>query len=391
MNSTVLGSRAEPRASIWNVSPGSPLLRCFALYREMPWRFSITGFLFLVGNVGLALQQWLIGRAVHDVERGVAVVRQADGALDYRIGLGWLALLASVALGRGVVLYLGGVSALIIGQELLYLLRVRILAQVQRLDLAYHREHGVGGMVTRTTRDADKMRDALISFWRQVVETAILVLVAVGMLCWYAPLLGLVPLIITLSGLAIFVLQTNHLVTLDRAVGNAYDTVNQNLSEGVNGIRVVKAFGLERDAQCRLLLAGHHLHGALLSSTGVRLVPHPPSASGDRARTCLGTGLRRCARRSGKAQPRRVGVRHHAGQHAGPPYRRHRPGHADLCRCALLGGTHLGDPGCPTATRERAGATPRGPARAAAQRCLHRKVGSRQVRPRANLGAGRPR
>jgi len=212
----------------------------------MPWRFSLTGFLFLLGNSSLALQQWLVGKAVHDVELGTAVVRQADGALDYDVGLRWLAMLAAVALTRGILQYFAGVSALVIGQELLYLLRVRILAQVQRLDLAYHRAHGVGGMVTRTTRDADKMRDALVNFWRQVVETAIVVVAAVGMLCWYAPWLGLVPLAITLVGLGIFVSQTNHLVTLDRAVGDAYDGVNQNLSEGVHGVRVVKAFGLEQ-------------------------------------------------------------------------------------------------------------------------------------------------
>jgi ATP-binding cassette, subfamily B, bacterial len=233
-------------STLWNPDRRSPLLRCFALYREMPWRFSVTALLFLLGNLSLALQQWLVGRAVHDVELGVAVARSADGTLDYAVGLRWLTLLACVAVGRGVVLYLAGVSALVIGQELLYLLRVRILGQVQRLDLSYHRTHGVGGMVTRTTRDADKMRDALVNFWRQVVETAIVVVAAVGMLCWYSPLLGLVPLAITLAGLAIFVLQTNHLVTLDRAVGDAYDAVNQNLSEGVNGVRVVKAFGLER-------------------------------------------------------------------------------------------------------------------------------------------------
>ncbi|MFT3926951.1 MAG: ABC transporter ATP-binding protein [Myxococcales bacterium] len=230
----------------WRVSRESPLLRCFALYREMPWRFSLTALLFLVGNLSLVLQQWLIGRAVHDVERGVAVVRQQDGGLDYQVALGWLGLLACVALARGILQYFAGISALVIGQELLYLLRVRIMAQVQRLDLAYHREHGVGGMVTRTTRDADKMRDALVNFWRQVVETAIVIVAAVGMLCWYAPLLGLVPLLITAIGLGIFVLQTNHLVSLDRAVGDAYDNVNQNLSEGVAGVRVIKAFGLER-------------------------------------------------------------------------------------------------------------------------------------------------
>jgi ATP-binding cassette subfamily B protein len=47
------------------------------------------------------------------------------------------------------------------------------------------------------------------------------------------------------AGLSIFVFQTAQLVTLDRAVGAAYDAVSQDLSEGVNGVRVIKAFALE--------------------------------------------------------------------------------------------------------------------------------------------------
>lgn len=85
----------------------------------------------------------------------------------------------------------------------------------------------MGEMITRTTRDADKVRDALISFWRQVVETPLVVLATVGLLGWYNPLLGLVPLLLTVCGLWIFVRQIERLVTLDRAVGEAYDRVNQ--------------------------------------------------------------------------------------------------------------------------------------------------------------------
>ena len=70
-------------------------------------------------------------------------------------------------------------------------------------------------------------------------------LAAVGMLVWYNPWLGLVPLLLTFAGLSIFVSQTSRLVILDRAVGAAYDTVSQDLSEGVNGVRVIKAFALE--------------------------------------------------------------------------------------------------------------------------------------------------
>ena len=224
-----------------------PLWRCLGIYREMPKRFWLTAFLFTVVNVSLSFQQWLVGRAVHSVEQGQAVVKLADGSLDYTVALHWLAILAGVALARGVVQYFAGLLALIIGQELLSILRERILAQVQRLDLGFHWQHGVGEMVTRTTRDADKVRDALVSFWRQVFDTGLVIVASVGLLCWYNVNLGLVPLALTLLGISIFVFQTDRLVTLDRSVGAAYDRVNQDLSEGINGVRVIKAFAIEPD------------------------------------------------------------------------------------------------------------------------------------------------
>jgi ATP-binding cassette subfamily B protein len=254
-----------------------PLLRCLALYRHMPWRFSLTALLFVVGNLSMAWQQWLVGRAVHDVELGKAVVKQADGSLDYHIALYWLGILFCVAIGRGVIQYFSGLMALIIGQDLLFILRERIFAQVQRLDLSYHRENGVGGMVTRTTRDADKLRDALVNFWRQVVETSLIILATVGMLCWYNPLLGLVPLLITLGGMTIFIFQTDYLVSLDRAVGAAYDAVNQNLNEGVNGVRVIKAFGLEpvRINDFSLEVKAFTLHAARALAYATSRIPLP--------------------------------------------------------------------------------------------------------------------
>ena len=223
----------------------SPLLRCLAIYREMPVQFLITATLFTIVNGSLAGQQWLIGRAVNEVGHGIVVVRSAAGGLDYHRAVFWLLLLTGVALVRGLLQFFASLSSLSIGQALLTRIRARILIQVQRLDLAYHWLHGVGELITRTTRDSDKVRDALINFWRQVFETTTIVVASVGILCWYAPWLGIVPLILMLTGLSILVLQTDALVALDRAVGAAYDAVNQDLTEGVNGVRVIKAFGLE--------------------------------------------------------------------------------------------------------------------------------------------------
>ncbi|WP_282397931.1 ABC transporter ATP-binding protein [Pseudomonas sp. PS01298] len=223
-----------------------PLLRSLAIYREMPWRFSLVAALYVAINLGLVWQQWLIGHAVNDVSAGRAVVRLADGRLEAGLGWYWLGLMLAVALGRGVLQYIASVLSLVISQELLTRLRERILAQVQSLHLGYHWQHGMGEMITRTTRDADKVRDALITFWRQLVETPLVVLATVGLLSWYNPLLGLVPLLLTVTGLWIFVRQTERLVGLDRAVGSAYDRVNQDLSEGIGGVRVIKSFALEQ-------------------------------------------------------------------------------------------------------------------------------------------------
>jgi ATP-binding cassette subfamily B protein len=222
-----------------------PLLRCLAIYRTMPWRFSLTFLLFVIINASLTWYQYLVGLAVHDVERGRAVSVLADGSLDFTGAKYWAAVLVGIAVARAALQYVTGIAALSTGQELLHRLRAAILIQVQRLDLGYHLQHGVGEIVSRTTRDSDKVRDALISFWRNVIETGLVIAASLGVLAWYHPLLAVVPAALALFGITLFLRQADTLVVLDRAVGDAYDAVSQDLVEGVGGVRVIKAFSLE--------------------------------------------------------------------------------------------------------------------------------------------------
>jgi ATP-binding cassette subfamily B protein len=228
-----------------SVKNAHPLLRCLAIYRTMPGRFSLAFGLFFAVNASLTWYQYLVGQAVHDVERGRAVARLPDGSLDFQRAYFWVGVLVSLALVRAVLQYAAGIVSLWTGQELLFRLRDSIVVQVQRLDVGYHLRHGVGEMVARTTRDADKVRDALISFWRNVIETGLVIVASLAVLCWYDPLLALVPALLTVIGVVIFVRLADRLVVLDRAVSDAYDSVSQDLVEGVGGVRVIKAFGLE--------------------------------------------------------------------------------------------------------------------------------------------------
>ncbi|MDC5203861.1 ABC transporter ATP-binding protein/permease [Acinetobacter baumannii] len=222
-----------------------PLLRSLALYRFMPFRFVLTATLFVIANIGLALQQYSIGHAIDTLKHSERATLFQHATTDPLNPWFWFILLTSIASIRAVIQYLAGLSALTIGQQLLSILRERIFSQVQHLDVSWHWKHGLGEVLSRTTRDSDKLKEALINFWRQVFESSLVVTVTVGLLCWYHPWLGLVPLLFIFLGLWVLFKLTNQLVVLDHQVASAYEKVSDTLAESVNGIRVVKAFQLE--------------------------------------------------------------------------------------------------------------------------------------------------
>ncbi|MFW1807477.1 ABC transporter ATP-binding protein [Acinetobacter ursingii] len=222
-----------------------PLLRSLALYRFMPFRFLLTATLFIMANIGLALQQYSIGHALDTLKHSQPETLFQHAVTDPLNPWFWFILLTSIALLRAIIQYLAGLSALTIGQQLLSILRERIFSQVQHLDVSWHWKHGLGEVLSRTTRDSDKLKEALINFWRQVFESSLVVAATVGLLCWYHPWLGLVPLVFIFLGLWVLFKLTNQLVALDHQVAHAYEKVSDTLAESVNGVRVVKAFQLE--------------------------------------------------------------------------------------------------------------------------------------------------
>ncbi len=225
--------------------PLHPLIRCFALYRSHLRLFIITTVVAVIVNVSMPFTQYIIGLAIHELEQGKAVVRLADGTLDLSRAWMWAGILIGFALTRGFVQYIGSILSMILGMRLLHYVRGLLLYQVQYLDQAYHLAHGTGEIVTRTTRDSDKVRDAIVGGWRTLLETSLVIIGCLGMLTYYHPYLALVPLILVMIGVWWFVAQARHLVTLDRAAGGAYDVVTQELAEGVGGVRVIKSFALE--------------------------------------------------------------------------------------------------------------------------------------------------
>jgi ATP-binding cassette subfamily B protein len=161
-------------------------------------------------------------------------------------------LAITVAVGLGVVaadwLVIGAqtVVAARAGETLLYLLRVRSFAHLQRLGLDYFEREMAGRIMTRMTTDVD----ALSTFLQTGLATALISLltalgVAVALLLTDAGLA-----LVAMLGLPVLIAAT---VLFQRLSSVAYaqarervSEVNADLQEKVTGARVTQAFTRER-------------------------------------------------------------------------------------------------------------------------------------------------
>lgn len=209
-----------------------------------------------------------LARLLRPVRWGVAAVA-ALVVLDALVGMGLPALVrlgvdggvtqgAESALWQAVVLGVGlvlvgwlttagsTVFAARLGERLLYLLRVRSYAHLQRLGLDYYEREMAGRIMTRMTTDVD----ALSTFLQTGLVTAVISLITV---------VGITAaLLVTDSSLALIALAVVPLllvatVIFQRLSSAAYaearervSAVNADLQENVSGLRVSQAYTRER-------------------------------------------------------------------------------------------------------------------------------------------------
>ncbi|MGK5629557.1 ABC transporter ATP-binding protein [Streptomyces sp. URMC 123] len=217
----------------------------------------------------------------HGIDEGVR--QTALGAVWAASGLALLVVLAQWAAQFGETRMTGRT-----GERVLYSLRVKIFAQLQRLGLDYYERELTGRIMTRMTTDVD----ALSTFLQTGLVTAV-----VSLLTFFGILVALVVIdaelaLVVFATLPVLIVGT---VFFRRQSVKAYElarervsVVNGDLQESVAGLRVLQAFrregvGAERfaarsDAYRRARVRGQFLISVyfpfvqLLSSVAAALV-----------------------------------------------------------------------------------------------------------------------
>ncbi|MFH9414881.1 ABC transporter ATP-binding protein [Streptomyces rochei] len=180
----------------------------------------------------------------HGIDEGVT--RLALGAVWAASLLGLLAVLAQWTAQSGEIRMTGRT-----GERILYALRLKIFAQLQRLGLDYYERELTGRIMTRMTTDVD----ALSTFLQTGLVTAF-----VSVVTFFGIMVALLVIDVELALVVFATLPPLIIATyfFRRASVKAYElarervsTVNADLQESVAGLRIVQAFRRERDGGWR--------------------------------------------------------------------------------------------------------------------------------------------
>ncbi|MEU7551983.1 ABC transporter ATP-binding protein [Streptomyces sp. NPDC044571] len=180
----------------------------------------------------------------HGIDKGVE--QAALGAVWVAAGLALAVVLAQWAAQFAETRMTGRT-----GERVLYALRVKIFAQLQRLGLDYYERELTGKIMTRMTTDVD----ALSTFLQTGLVTAV-----VSVFTFFGILIALLVLdvelaLIVFATLPLLVIGT---IVFRRKSVAAYELardrvslVNADLQESVSGLRIVQAFRRQRDGAVR--------------------------------------------------------------------------------------------------------------------------------------------
>ncbi|MGD7789491.1 ABC transporter ATP-binding protein [Propionibacteriaceae bacterium Y1700] len=212
---------------------GTSLWRLRPYMRPFIHRFAISLVLAIVG-VGFAVATPLITRAVID-----GPVANTDRPGLWALGLFALTLgivEAIVMFGRRWVVNVGTV-----GVETL--IRKDLYAKMQRLPMSFHAQWQSGQLLSRIMNDLNVIRRFLgfgITFL--IVNVLQIVAVTILLINMYWPL-GVVVLISTVPIIALCLNNQKHFTRMSRAIQDQVGNVASTVEEGVQGLRVIKAFG----------------------------------------------------------------------------------------------------------------------------------------------------
>ena len=209
---------------------------------------------------GKALLSLRLSEAVSEAgDFGKALYDTLGEADPYQSLLAIIISIVFLILLKNVSAYMQAFLLAHLEEGVLYDLRSMLYSHVLELDLGFYARSRSGEINSRFTADVLRLRGVISQALIQIVKQTILLLVFLGLAVWASWRLALITLAVLPPSMLIIILLGRRLRARSHLAQERMADFASILSETVFGIRVVKAFAMEKFEQSRFLrvLAGH--------------------------------------------------------------------------------------------------------------------------------------
>lgn len=226
---------AETEAGDRHLSTGVILRRMGGLIRPYSPRLLVAFLLMLVASAATLVQPRIIQLAI---DRGIL-----EGHLR-ELNLYAAGYLATLALFWLAAYYQTWVLSWV-GQRVLYDLRTRMFAHLQRLALRYYDREAIGHIISRNTSDVSALNEVLTQGLLQTLADFILVVGTIAIMFTMSVQLTLVTFVVLPALYVVSIWFARGSRPAYRRIRLTISAVNATLAENIVGMKIVQAFRRE--------------------------------------------------------------------------------------------------------------------------------------------------
>ena len=179
----------------------------------------------------------IVGEAVDDFQQSIK-----NNQYDFMIFLIWGGIIFFSSLLGNIANFSAGLFSAKLRMSILASLREKIHWIILKLSFRYHGKSNTGALITRETRDAERVGGFFGDFVIRAVNMFLITFGCVILIFMEDKLLGVIVLGFQLVTLALVFKYAIKLRKYWKSVDDSYDMVTMTVQENVAGVRVVKAF-----------------------------------------------------------------------------------------------------------------------------------------------------
>ncbi len=203
-----------------------------------PFHFQICfalGFIF-ISSLSAILSSKLLGDLL---EKGLM-------AKNLRISLFYSVIIISLEIGSIFFIWRGRNLLAISSSKVIFSVRKRLFAKLQELPLIYFDRQPQGRIVTRITHDVEGIEEFFTSSLGNLISASMMTFLAVLAMILTNFKLGFFMVLSIVPSILLMVKTKDYLRNSNRRVSKYSSAINSKLSEYLNGLDVIRSFGLEK-------------------------------------------------------------------------------------------------------------------------------------------------